>query len=425
MSALIGGILLPESVLSSTWFALLATVVAFNTIVYVGLTLSKLVPLPKQIHPSQVRRWLAIAGMEVDKESAMNSIQPHQELDPNNPYEGTRGNIAARSIPQAFSLVGILVVAVAIGAFLLQPTSPIRSTLVELVGGLVFLVLGQLLGRNPMRPRTTMWIWAVACAGIVMLLVVESVTYGTVLPLVYALIVMASFPVVTLAWRPSFVCSVLMLAAVTYASLDLPGADDARLVIAAVSATLIGLALLRIRLIAIDAIADEQARAASFASTDPLTQTLTRTGLRSLMPSLGGIAERIDSDICVMYIDVDQLAQANSAYGADYGDEVLRTVAQAIRDQVRVGDLVARWEGDEFLVAGIGQRADAQAVADRIVNAVRVSGINLGRWPTTVTVGTSAGSPTTTTFEALVADAKSAMSQIGAGSSTTDEPHQS
>ena len=85
MSALFGGILLPESVLSTTWFALLATVVAFNTIVYVGLTLSKLMPLPKQCHPSQVRLWLAFAGMEIDKESEMNSIQPHQELDPQHP----------------------------------------------------------------------------------------------------------------------------------------------------------------------------------------------------------------------------------------------------------------------------------------------------------------------------------------------------
>ena len=420
MSPQLGGILLPESVLSSTWFALLATVVAFNTIVYVGLTLSKLMPLPKQIHPSQVRRWLAIAGMEIDKESAMNSIQPHQELDPQHPYEGTRGNIAARSIPQAFSLVGILIAVVSIGAFLLQSTSPVQGTLVELAGGLAFLVIGQLLGRNPIRPRATMWIWAVACLGIVALLVIESLTDGLALPLVYALIAMASFPVITLAWRPSFVCSVLMFAGVTYASLNLPGDDDIRLVIAAVSATLIGLALLKVRLISIDAIADEQARAASFASTDPLTQTLTQTGLRSLMPSLGGIAQRVDDHICVMYIDIDNLAQANSSYGADYGDDVLRTVAQAIRDQVRVGDLVARWDGDEFLVAGIGQRADAQTIADRVTNAVKVSGINLGRWPTTVTVGTSAGAPSTTTFDALIAEAKAASTQDGGKVSPSD-----
>ena len=420
MSALLGGILLPESVLSSTWFAVLATVVAFNTIVYVGLTLSKLMPLPQQIHPSQVRRWLAIAGMEIDKESAMNSIQPHQQLDLDHPYEGTRGNIAARSIPQAFSLVGILIAVVAIGAFLLQPTSPIQGTFVELAGGLVFLVIGQLLGRNPIRPRVTMWIWAGACLGIVAVLVIESVSYGLALPLVYAVIVMASFPVITLAWRPSFVCSVLMFAGVTYASLNLPGDDDLRLVITGITAALIGLALLKVRLISIDAIADEQARAASFASTDPLTQTLTRTGLRSLMPSLGGIAERVDDDICVMYIDIDNLAQANASYGAAYGDDVLRTVAHAIREQVRVGDLVARWDGDEFLVAGIGQRADAQTIAKRVTDAVKVSGINLGRWPTTVSVGTSAGSPATTTFDALIAEAKAASGQIGEKLSASD-----
>ena len=149
-----------------------------------------------------------------------------------------------RSIPQAFSLVGILIAVVSIGAFLLQSTSPVQGTLVELAGGLAFLVIGQLLGRNPIRPRATMWIWAVACLGIVALLVIKSLTDGPALPRDYALIAMASFPVITLAWRPSFVCSVLMFAGVTYASLNLPGDDDIRLVIAAVSATLIGLALL-------------------------------------------------------------------------------------------------------------------------------------------------------------------------------------
>jgi len=49
------GLLFPESVLSSGWFTLLATVVALNTIIYVGLTLAKVIPWPRQFHPRRVR----------------------------------------------------------------------------------------------------------------------------------------------------------------------------------------------------------------------------------------------------------------------------------------------------------------------------------------------------------------------------------
>lgn len=412
MKQLLGGILLPESVLSSSWFSVLATVVAFNTIVYVGLTLSKLVPLPKQIHPNQVRRWLTIAGMEIDKDSAMNSIQPHQELDPNNPYEGTRNQIAARSIPQAFSLVGILIAIISVGGFAVQSSTPALNRLIEIACALTFLVVGQILGRNSKHPRVTMWIWAIACLSIVAILIYESLTQSTWLSLVYALLVMTSFPAITLAWRPSLVCSILMLIGVTYAGLNLPNNSNTGYPAAAITAILIGLALLKLRLTAIDSAADEQARAAAFASTDPLTQTLTRTGLRSLMPSIGGIAQREGDDICVMYIDINHLAQANESYGATYGDEVLRAVAKGIREQVRVGDLVARWDGDEFLVVGIGQRVEADAIAERVINAVRESGINLGRSATTVSVGTASGSPSTTTFDSLLAEAKASVPRV-------------
>lgn len=44
MTALASGLLLPESVLQTRWFAALATFVAINTIVYVSLAVTKLLP---------------------------------------------------------------------------------------------------------------------------------------------------------------------------------------------------------------------------------------------------------------------------------------------------------------------------------------------------------------------------------------------
>ena len=51
MSTTPTGLLLPQEVLYSWWFMLLATVVAFNTVIYVGLTLAKVIPWPHQSTP--------------------------------------------------------------------------------------------------------------------------------------------------------------------------------------------------------------------------------------------------------------------------------------------------------------------------------------------------------------------------------------
>ena len=40
----------------------------------------------------------------------------------------------------------------------------------------------------------------------------------------------------------------------------------------------------------------------------------------------------------------------NDTYGHDVGDRVLQTVADTIKDELRGGDVLARWGGEEFLI---------------------------------------------------------------------------
>jgi hypothetical protein len=56
---LMAGILLPASVFSSAWFQTLAVFVALNTLVYVGLTLAKLIRWPAQLSADDVPRLIA------------------------------------------------------------------------------------------------------------------------------------------------------------------------------------------------------------------------------------------------------------------------------------------------------------------------------------------------------------------------------
>lgn len=54
MTALTAGILLPEDVLQSLWFFYLAAFVAFNTIIFVGLSIAKLLLWPRPAVPADV-----------------------------------------------------------------------------------------------------------------------------------------------------------------------------------------------------------------------------------------------------------------------------------------------------------------------------------------------------------------------------------
>lgn len=73
----------------------------------------------------------------------------------------------------------------------------------------------------------------------------------------------------------------------------------------------------------------------------------------------------------VFLIDVDHFKQINDHYGHACGDEVLTTLAQRLKSACRPTDLVARWGGEEFLVACPNLTPDqAQHIAERLRRAM-------------------------------------------------------
>ncbi len=399
------GILLPESVLSSSWFLVMATVVAFNTIIYIGLTLSKLIPMPKQFHPGRVRRMLRRIGVNPDKDTAVEEIPRPEPPETDDPYENMRRDVARRGIPQAFRLAGALVILLSVAALLSFLGTGFGFQLIELGVGVLFLVVALVLGRSHVRARALMWIWAAASVVLVAMMTGEAILVDSQFPLAYGLMVMVAFAPITLAWRPSIVAAVLMLACMSVAVVLVEGDEDARLIAAAVAALLVSAVLLRLRMTSIVALSDEKERYAALASTDILTGALSRHGLLTLMPGKVGTAERLNEAICVMSFDVEQLGEANKQYGSAYGDDVLRAVAAAIAEHAPSGCLVARWSGDMFLVAGIGDRPNGERIARDIGEQILLSGVNLGKWPTPVRIGIAAGDPRTTTFDHLIEEA--------------------
>jgi two-component system cell cycle response regulator len=62
-------------------------------------------------------------------------------------------------------------------------------------------------------------------------------------------------------------------------------------------------------------------------------------------------AERYHEPLACMVVDIDRLKEHNDAGGREAGDRVVKAVAEGIRLAVREIDVVARFGGDEFLVA--------------------------------------------------------------------------
>lgn len=114
----------------------------------------------------------------------------------------------------------------------------------------------------------------------------------------------------------------------------------------------------------------EHRRLRHLAGHDSLTGVANRAEFRHRLASALAIGER---DVAVAFCDLDGFKQINDRWGHQAGDQVLVEVAERLRDQLRVGDELARVGGDEFTVL-VRNVADAQAalhVATRLLDAVR------------------------------------------------------
>jgi diguanylate cyclase (GGDEF)-like protein len=114
----------------------------------------------------------------------------------------------------------------------------------------------------------------------------------------------------------------------------------------------------------------ELLRAAQY---DELTGLPNRRLFRDRIRSAVARCVRKQHVLAVLYVDIDDFKRVNDSLGHASGDLLLREVARRLQLCVRESDTVARLGGDEFVVLleDVHSRDDAQAVADKIRNAMR------------------------------------------------------
>ena len=90
-------------------------------------------------------------------------------------------------------------------------------------------------------------------------------------------------------------------------------------------------------------------------------------------------AQREQTQVAVLFVDLDRFKNINDSLGHHVGDRVLCEVAQRFRALTRESDTVARLGGDEFLIVmeGIPDPAMVSRIADKILDNLRVNPVTL------------------------------------------------
>lgn len=160
---------------------------------------------------------------------------------------------------------------------------------------------------------------------------------------------------------------------------------------------------------------------------DPLTGLPNRRLLQDRVQQLLSSLARIPQSAALMFMDVDNFKDINDTLGHDVGDELLRQIAERMRECVRAQDTLARQGGDEFVVMLVnlstqqGEAArQAQQVAQKLLDRLSQS-YQLGAQicQTSVSIGVVLIDGATDTREELFKQADMAMYQAKAAGRNT------
>ncbi|MFL5832203.1 MAG: putative bifunctional diguanylate cyclase/phosphodiesterase [Solirubrobacteraceae bacterium] len=146
---------------------------------------------------------------------------------------------------------------------------------------------------------------------------------------------------------------------------------------------------------------------------DDLTQLANRAllldHLRSAVARLGRFEDTL---LSVLFLDLDGFKLINDGHGHEIGDQVLREVAQRLRQIVRDTDMISRFGGDEFVIVaeGLQHESEALLLADRVIDALgREYMLPTGAATLSCSIGISIAASPGSAPESILREADTAM----------------
>ena len=100
---------------------------------------------------------------------------------------------------------------------------------------------------------------------------------------------------------------------------------------------------------------------------DTLTGIYNRAGFFKMSDPIINECINDKKPVCVVFLDVDGLKDVNDSYGHDEGDNMIREMANVMRNVKKHGEIIMRYGGDEFVL--LAENYD-KPKADECVNAI-------------------------------------------------------
>jgi diguanylate cyclase (GGDEF)-like protein len=107
------------------------------------------------------------------------------------------------------------------------------------------------------------------------------------------------------------------------------------------------------------------------AAYDSMTNLYNRGACLLALENTMRQAKRSQTDLIILYIDIDHFKNINDAHGHDVGDIVIRHFAHYLKKSLRESDIIGRIGGEEFLVGipGLGME-NGVIVAEKLRKGV-------------------------------------------------------
>jgi len=148
------------------------------------------------------------------------------------------------------------------------------------------------------------------------------------------------------------------------------------------------------------------------ANTDELTELHNRRWAMERLREYWEESLESGEPLSVLMIDADGFKKVNDVHGHDAGDVVLREIAGTLAAHARVGEEVARWGGEEFLVVCRNATLEqAMVCAERLRLAVASHRIRAGTFDAcmTISIGVAQSDASMPTFDTLLKHADEAV----------------
>jgi diguanylate cyclase (GGDEF)-like protein len=322
---------------------LFALVIAANLVLLIALQLPRLGRrLNRQTRPMDVYQR---AGRGAAPESA-----PEGGAEGTPPLLSGSGGLPAALYQRMSRVVSFMFIGSAMAIVALTGTPNATAIIVLLAFGLILIELFQ-----DVLPASALGRWRLpieAAVVLIFLTVLIAMTGGHDSPYFFGYILLVGAAALSASGLGAAVLA--MVSSIAYISAIFFGSDSAPLADADFGRVAFNLVSISLVMYVASVVGREQRRAREEALRlsryDSLTRLFSRDYFVSELEQEILRATRTGRPFAVAMLDLDGLKAANDRFGHDWGDQLLKAVADVLHGDIRVTDVAARFGGDEFVL---------------------------------------------------------------------------